>query len=182
MKIKGQTIKPPKSELLVFPREEGQDLAFKISAVFDYSEFEALCPEPQPPAKLTADGEKSIDLEDKTYILQRNEWYSRRLTWMYLKSITPPTPDSWEWETVNLSDPETWNRYLEELKAAFLTPGQINHLLNRVMKMNSIDEDRMKEARERFLTMNQSAPIPVQVSRKEEPSSTPSGEPASVSV
>lgn len=182
MKIKGQTIKPPASELLVFPREDNQDLAFKISAVFDYSEFEALCPEPQPPQKLTPDGEKSIDFEDKDYLLLRNAWYSRKINWMYLKSMTPPTPESWEWESVTMSDPETWSRYLDELKAAYLTPSQINHLLNRVMKVNSIDEDKMKEAKNRFLTSSQSASIPAQASRKEEPSSTPSGEPASVSA
>lgn len=185
MKYKGRQIQAPNGEIVAFPRElpngEREDLIFVVKAVLDFTEFEAICPEPEPPVQVMANGEKKVNFEFPDYVKEVNNWYQNKLNWMHLKAISGPDSSDLSWDTVSASDPETWKNFREELRVdAFLTPNQIQYLINRAMSVNSVDEARMKEARERFLTGLRFKKEAEQVSQKAGVTNSLSGVPASV--
>jgi hypothetical protein len=150
MKYKGNVIAPPPPEIVAFPRENG-DLVFVVKSVLDFSEFDALCPEPEPPSILKpGESASTPDFENPDYKKRVGTWYQNRLNWMCLEAIASPDIS---WDTVVPEQPETWSNFRVELRQdAGLTPQQVQHLVNRIMLHNSVDEKKMKEARDRFLT------------------------------
>lgn len=154
MKYKGKVITPPSPEIVAFARTEAtgepSDLVFVLKPVLDFTEFEGLCPEPLAPSMLKPGQiapEKNF--EDPTYKEQVQIWLKNRINWICLETIAV---GDIVWETVVTTDPSTWENFKSELKTdAQLTPQQIQHLVNRILTVNSIDEKKMNEARERFL-------------------------------
>lgn len=178
MKLGGKKISGPNVSIVVFPRGEDQKdwLAFKVQAVLDMSEFEALCPTPQPPTIVVAKtNEKRQDVTDKKYLEKLKEHNALRFTWTILKSLE--ATEGLEWETVVLNDPSTWKNYETELKDAGLSNAERNHLVLSVFDVNSISEDRLKEARDHFLRSQAQRQAELS-SQKEELTHTESGEPA----
>jgi hypothetical protein len=50
MKIGGKKIQHgPATEIIVFPRENGEDLAFRATAMLDKTEFDKICTSHKPP-------------------------------------------------------------------------------------------------------------------------------------
>jgi hypothetical protein len=148
MKIKGRVISGPREELVVFPRTE-EDLVFKLQAVLEYDDFEKMCVEPEPPTLLHRDGTKIKDINDSKYKAKLEEYGQARTHWTFLKSISA-TPDL-EWETVDMSNPTTWGNYRKELTSAGLSIAEITLLFRAMLNANSLDEDKLEEARKRFL-------------------------------
>lgn len=179
MKIGGKKISGPNVTTVVFPRGDNDDnaIVFKVQAVLDLDDFEALCPLPEPPTIVKKDGSKSKDVNDPKYLAKMSKHNTLRFTYTILKSLEA-TPGL-EWETVNMSDPETWQNYENDLKNAGISQSERNHLLMAVLDTNSISEDRLKEARDHFLR-SQAKRAEESSSQKDEPSITESGEPASV--
>lgn len=184
MKYKGEQLKAPISEIIAFTLRseivEGRlvyhDLVFEATAILDFSEFLAICPEPSPPPRILAGGQKDFDFESPTYKKAREIWFSKRNDWTVLKSVEN-SPDI-EWEKIKMNDPETWPLWRDEI-GLFLNPTQIMHLWNRIMLLNSIDEAKMEEARQRFL-VTKSQRVRDATSLRDEPTTTQSGVPASV--
>lgn len=178
MKIGGKKISGPNVTTIVFPRGDDNDnaIVFKVQAVLDTDEFESLCPLPEPPTIVRKDGTKSKDVNDPKYLAKMTKYNTLRFTYTILKSLAA-TPGL-EWETVNMSDPETWQNYEIDLKNAGISLSERNHLLMAVLDTNSISEDRLKEARDHFLR-SQAKRAEESSSQKDEPSITESGEPAS---
>ena len=50
-----------------------------------------------------------------------------------------------------MEDPSTWLNYEKELKDSDFSQIEINRLVSGVLQVNSLDEDHIKAARERFL-------------------------------
>lgn len=181
MKYKGKAIAPPSPEIVAFPRDEvidgkivNNDLVFVVKAVLDYSEFEGLCPPPKPPIIQRA-GETTAQpyTDEPDYIKAREDWWQKRTYWMFLKSIEDP---SLTWERVNMLDPETWVNLDDELKQdAHLTHSQIAILTNAIHAMNAVDANKMKEAKERFLTDRHQVAASVSSSQVAGRVNTPSG-------
>lgn len=186
MKYKGRNLKAPQKEIVAFPRTDivdGQtvhnDIVFVVGAVLDFSPFDAICPEPQPASVLDAKGTTTQNYEHPEYVKNHSKWATNRFNWMILKSIDSPIPGDLEWSTVDPADPETWGNFQDELKLdAGFTPMQVNYLVTRAVRVNSVDEARMAEAKERFLTEGQRLGTQIP-SQKAEASTTPSGEPVS---
>lgn len=126
------------------------DLVFKFQAVLDYSEFEAICPEPKP-GKVLRRGESTPvdDMDNPKYMELRNRWATFQTHWMFLKSIA--ATDGLEWTTIDMGNPDTWKNYVEELKQAGFVQAEITRMLMAVMESNALNEDRFKEAKARFL-------------------------------
>ena len=146
MKIAGKKVEAPKPTIVAFAREDG-DLVFHVGAVLDFTPFEKICQEPKPTEVVMADGHKEFR-EDHFYQTNVRKYNKRRLDWMVLQSLKV-TPGL-EWERVNLEDPDTWELYEEELRETF-NQGEINILISAVINANSANEDKMREAKERFL-------------------------------
>lgn len=156
MKFQGKKIDGPKPEFIVIPRGENIEDAviFKAEAVLDYAEFNQLCPEPKPPTIMYRDGRKVLDTNDPKFKQSIDRHAERRMAWMVLKSLRN-TPDL-EWETVDYNNPETWMNYRKELEETF-TQYECTLIIGGVMSANSMNEERMKQARETFLR-SQAAP------------------------
>jgi len=152
MKIHGQRPTPPKAKPVVIPRAEG-DLVFMCAPVFDFTNFEQLCPEPKPPLIKKASGEKEFDTDDPTYLAKVTKRGEQRMGWMILQSLKD-TPGL-EWEKVKLNKPDTFNLVFEELRDSYLSQVEINYLVRAVLEASSMDEERLEEARRNFIRLQQ---------------------------
>lgn len=145
MRIGGVKIEGPAEEILVLPRGE-QMLVIRACAV-NLDDFDALCPEPKPPGKLTKDG-WIPDVENESYKQVINSHNEKRIAYLVIKSLSP---SEIEWDTVEAENPRTWTNYVQDFKAAGLTTIEINRVVQCVMRANSLDEDKLEQARKVFL-------------------------------
>ena len=150
MKLHGKPIEGPNVVTVVIPRSSG-DLVFKAQAVLDYSDFDKLCPVPQPPTIQRPGGQKSVNVEDPGYKEQLEKWAEKKSCWMVIKSLS--VTEGLEWETVDLSDPDTWINHVEELTKAGLTPHEQSRLVNAFSEANGLSQDKIDEATRRFLAL-----------------------------
>lgn len=145
MKIGGVEVKSCE-EVLVLPRISG-DIVIRARAVTTTDEFDAMVPAPVAPGIRTKDGFKP-DTKDASYQQAVAHYSEQRLAYMVLKSIEG---SEIEWETVKIADPSTWINWSNELKAAGLSDVECNRIVLCVMQANSLDEDKLRTAREVFL-------------------------------
>jgi len=178
MLVNGVKLEGPSQEVLVIPRQ-GMEIVFKAEAVLEYEEFDKLYPKPTPPIVMRPGGIKAMDPTDMDYQKKVDEWASKRTHWMILKSLS--VSDSIKWETVNMSDPETWSNYDKELRQAGFTEGEITRIIQLVTSVNGLDQDKIDEATKRFLAGPQAQPED-NTSQNSEQNNTPSGEPAKESA
>ena len=174
LKIKGQVIEGPNIETVFIPRGDTQ-IVFHAKAILDYSDFEAMCPAPNPPNKMVPGGATIPDLEHPKYKEAMDAYGTRRFAWMILKSLE--ATEGLEWETVDMSDPETWANYEQEFKSSGFSDIEANRILKGIMAANCLDEDKVEQARQRFLVLEQEAAL-VASSPQVEPASIESGESA----
>jgi hypothetical protein len=172
MKIGGVDPKTlPKEEILVLPRGD-KTIVFRAVGVPDYDEFDALCPAPKPPGRLTKDGWESNE-GDKDYKAILSTHNSKRLAWMVVNSLIP---SEIEWDTVVPGKPSTWMNWQKDMKSAGLSQVECNRITNLVFQANCLDEEKLKRARESFLLGQQ--PVPSEFSGQSiAPETTQSGEP-----
>ncbi len=150
MKLNGK--KPnPNETYVVFPRDEG-DIVFKAKSVLDTDPFESLYPPPKPP-RIQRRGEDWADnVEDPDYKKSIQLRAARKFFWVMLQSIRDT--EGLEWEIVQYDDPETWEKMPVELKE-FMSEYEVQHLFNKVLEVNSLSDDKLDEARDRFLATRQ---------------------------
>lgn len=175
MKYKGHSaLKTPK-HVEVFEREEGA-IVFVLQATRDYKIFEALCPMPSPSLITHANGRKEYDVTTDSYHKRLTEYAAKQTAWGFYQAIKGT--EGLEFETVVEDDPDTWKNAQAELQE-FLLPHEWMRLQNAWVNLNQIDEDRIKIARDSFLSGDLSLLPWCQSSPSEDPSSSSSGEPAS---
>ena len=156
MRYKGKTLSGPAIQTLAIPRDSttepgDNDIIFQAQAVMDPEAFELIYPSPEPPSRLLPGDppKQSRNTEDPEYQKALRAWAGKKSSWMILKSLSV-TPDL-EWERVKLDDPETYDEYPIELRESGFNDIEIRMIINLALKVNSIDEDKMEEARKRFL-------------------------------
>lgn len=152
MKLLGQTFDAPNEEVLVLIRK-GKDLVFKASAVLDFDNFDAMCPRPTPPKVFKPGGVADNDTEDVGYLQQLDNWSKLRTSYMIIQSLK--ATDGLEWDTIKDDDPSTWGNFREELKKAFFSDREIMLIINSVWAANGMDDNKLDEARKRFLAGQQ---------------------------
>lgn len=151
MKITGHTFTGPKTNIIVIPRDEG-DIIFKARAILDYKEFDAICEAPKPPVRKKPGETKGTPVfEDPEFQEKLDDYARKRTNYMILKSLE--ATEGLEWEKIKLSEPETWHLYEEELAGAFFSEVEVTQIINGVLDANSLDDEKIKEARERFLAL-----------------------------
>jgi hypothetical protein len=172
MKIGGVEVKGPNKEILVLPRMD-EDIVIEAQAVSDMSIFEELVPEPKPPGVLKKEGWVPQP-NDETYLQKLADYNDRRFAFIVVKSLEP---SNIEWEKVNIENPKTWTLWSDELKEAGLSDVEVNRIVVCVMQANSLDEQKLKEAREVFL-LGRAEARGKSSGPRTEPENLPSGEPA----
>ncbi len=155
MRLNGRVISGAAVEYIVIPRNDG-DIVLKATAILDYDEFEKLCPEPKAPGVMKPGGQMSYDYNDRGYKHELEQRSEKRFGYLILKSLS--ATEGLEFETVSLTDPGTWHLWKDEFKNAGLTQGEISIITQGVLNANGVNEQRLKEARDRFLlTLSQQA-------------------------
>lgn len=179
MKINGKKIEGSNVEICVIPRgEDKEPIVFRCQAVLDIEPFDQLCPAPKPPIILRPGGKRVTDTENSKYKFQLGQHNAKRMGYLILKSLE--ATEGLEWETISLSDPDTWNNYEKELKDSGFSNIEIMRIINTCMAANCLDEARLERAREDFLA-SQSGSNGQSYTQSDEPLSIQSGEPASAS-
>jgi hypothetical protein len=78
-----------------------------------------------------------------------------RYAWIMIESLK--ATENLEWETIQSDKPETWLNFEKELQDSGLSGIEIGRIANGVLEANCLNEDKITEARNRFLA---SAPAP----------------------
>jgi hypothetical protein len=155
MLINGRKIEGPNVEVLVLPRSDG-DLVFKAQAVLNYDEFEKICPKPLPPMGKRPGEKEPRPLEnDPGYVAAMRKYGEQKIQWMILKSLEATS--GLVWESIDMSKPETWGNLESELQAAGINQIENSRILDAVMTANSLNQDKIDEARERFFDSERKA-------------------------
>ena len=132
--------------ILVLPRGESQ-IVFRAKGLKDMTEFNAICPLPKAPGKLTKDGFVP-NTNDPSYQQVLQQWSSKRLGYMVARTLEPTEI---EWDTVDIKNPETWGNWENDLKSAGLSQFECNRVTSLVLEANSLDDDKIEKARAVFL-------------------------------
>jgi hypothetical protein len=148
MKVGGVQVTPPPEGLLVLEREHG-NLVFRARPVpiEAWDHFNKLCPEPPVPMVLVK-GEKKANPSDETYQHNVRRLSARRIAYLCLKSLEP---SNIEWDSVKLDDPDTWEKFEDDLRAAGMTEIEIDKVIKLCVGANTLDEEKLRKARESFL-------------------------------
>lgn len=148
MKLQGQTFAGPNVVTLVLLRGE-ESLVFQTVAVLSFDRFDKLCVMPKPKTVTLSNGDKKMLFDDKSYTDAVEHYTTLKTNFLIYESLKA-TPGL-EWDTITDDNPDSWGNYQKELEAAFFAPREINRIVNAVWEANGIDEDKLKQARERFL-------------------------------
>jgi hypothetical protein len=148
MLVNGEKLTPTR-KIIPIPREGREDVVFIALPIKDKTERDMLLKKPVPPTIKYKDGTAGIDLTDKAYLKQSDEYLERCIDWMYLKSLE--SSPGIQWETVKMGDPTTWGNFRKELQDSHFNDQEILSILNGVIEVNGLDEEKVKLARESFL-------------------------------
>lgn len=149
MKILGKTISGPNVELIVIPRGNGEDIILKAQAVLNPEDFNKICPEPKAPTQMIRGGQRSENITDPGYKSQMELYKKHQFAWLVIESLK--ATDGLEWETILPGEPSTWENYEKELTASGFSVYEVGRIVQAVMVANCLNEDRIEEARKRFL-------------------------------
>lgn len=163
MKIDGHNNYSPNEEVVVIPRTIGDDFVFKAKSIMDLSEFDTLCPIPEPPAVIKKGGIKEFDFKNADYQNALLTHAEKRIQYMVIESLKA-TPGL-TWDKVKYSDPNTWVHYKEELKLAGFNYLEVQRIENAVFTANCLNEQAVEVARQNFLqqqeeTQSESTGVP----------------------
>ena len=153
MKIKGKKLESTNEMTIVLPRYNGEDVIFKATLV-DFSDMEKILKLPKAPYILRR-GKQIENTDDKGYEDQCLQYLIKRENYTVAASLLA-TPGL-EWETVDLEKPETWNNCEKELLASGLPRPEVVYIYEKVRQVNSLDQNKLDEARDRFLLIQQEA-------------------------
>lgn len=133
-------------EVLVLPRIGG-DLVFKAVAVGSMEPFNELCPKPKPPMRLKKGGVREPHL-GPDYVKSLENWGEQRYAYICVVSLAP---SDITWDEVDPKKPGTWTKWGKELEKAGLSDVELQRVQSLVLDANSLNEAKLKEARDSFL-------------------------------
>ena len=148
MKYKGKKLEGRNTDVLVLPRGS-ERIVLKAQALKDYDEFEKLCPIPEPPKKLLPGGIQEPNTNDPVFLKQLNGYGEKKTNYTVIKSLE--ISEDIEWETVDLTKPNSWENWRTELKDAGFTEIEMLRILQLCTRVNCLDDDLLNEAKETFL-------------------------------
>lgn len=149
MKIRGKKIEGANEIVIIIPRNSSEDVVLKARAVLDMSTFDEICPRPLPPRKMLAGGREVPNFKDPGFLSQMSNYAVKRLSWIVLTSLE--ATEGLEWEKVDLNDPTTWNNFRDEMTEAGFSNVEIDRIVQDCIVVNALSEEKIEEARERFL-------------------------------
>lgn len=158
MKVNGISLEGPNEALVVLPRNNGKDIAFKFKAILDYEPFHKLVPAVEVRMSRRPGRDPEPDLKNEEYLKLVGARNRKMSAWSFITSIAA-TP-SLEWETVDPIKPDTWVGYHDELRKAGISEAEVNQLWGGFNEANGLSDDHRKQARDRFLQQEAEAKAP----------------------
>lgn len=153
-KVQGKKRVNPRTEMFFIPEfyEDGEPLILTLGAVLDFDKFNELVKLPETPTVRKPNGETYKDPDDSDYRKSLFEYWLKKNDYIQIQSVL--FTEGFEYEFVNINDPDTWSEFDKDLSGLGLTEVQITFLKNMVSDLNGINERRMEEAREAFFAEN----------------------------
>jgi hypothetical protein len=148
MKYKGKKLEGRNTDVLVLTKGD-ERIVFKAQALVNYKDFDKICPLPEPPIRLLPGGVKKPNENDPNYKKAINEYNEKRVEYMILKTLEPT--EDLEWETVDITKPETYNNWQKELEEAGFSEIERMRVLQLCIRVNALDDDMLEQAKESFL-------------------------------
>lgn len=150
MKFNGE-VPGPNVATLYLPRGDDKVLCIKAGAVLSYEEFHKTCPLPKPPMKRAKGATQAVpDFDHKDYVAAMDSYGKWKSQWMVLQSLKA-TPEI-SWDTIVPTDPLTFGNYEKELEEAGFSEFERQRILGIVMEANALNDRKIDEARETFLS------------------------------
>jgi len=180
MKITGHDLKERYVETVVIPRTK-TNIVIKAQAVLSFKDFEKLCPAPIPVEGMRKNQATGVmepfqDVESEKYKTALTDWAIKRTEYMILKSLE--ATEGLEWEKVEMSKPDTWKHYAQELVDGGFSDMESTRIINAVTTACGLNEEKITEATNSFLAGAVAETVKQQSSPSSEPQNTASGEPA----
>lgn len=159
MKFAGSKIEKKNETWLVFERKSADEglehVSLLVRPIESYDRFHELVKTPRPPVRHYPGGATKDDTTDPEYLKLKSEHYAKFNAWMVIESIRH-TPQL-EFEKVDVNDPDTWLAVDEELDELLYSHEQAR-VLEEINKMNSVTDESLVRARERFLSLEAAKP------------------------
>lgn len=153
MRLKGKKIESRNVEYIVIPRtnREGQseDIVLKAQAILSFEDFDKMCPMPEPKTAVMPGGETKLLTEEPAYKESMDKYGRRKMQYLTIKSLE--ATEGLEWETVKINDPTTWDNIETELQASGFSAIEVGRIQQGIAKANALSDEKLEEARERFL-------------------------------
>jgi hypothetical protein len=156
MKLHGEILELTNIRIVPIIREN-KTIFLKVAPISSFEDFLKVCPMPVPPTRDLPGKGPTPFLEAKEYKAQMAARNAQMLEYMIIKSLD--ATDGLTWDTVDLSNPDTYKNYDAELRAAGFTQIEITRIVSAVMGVNSLDEEAIDRARESFLATPQLPPV-----------------------
>lgn len=157
MKIQGRTTLPTAPKEIPIVRSGGDGVVFTARAVTadDLERFNQLCPAPKPLATRHKDGSTSFDVTNPEYIAAKAEHANRRMEFIILVSLDKT--EDLQWDTVDMSKPETWCNFNKELTDYGFSLTEINDVVTGIVEVNNLDQEKVEAAKKSFLAARQAS-------------------------
>jgi len=147
MRIGGKEVSGVCEEVLVLPRPMGEDIVIIARACGDMQHFDDVCPRPKAPQRIVKGGAVD-DANAPSHLEALESWGERRFAYICVTSLAP---SNIEWDQVKMDKPSSWPKWQEELQSAGFSSAEVNRTLQCILSANSLDESKLKAARESFL-------------------------------
>jgi hypothetical protein len=160
MKVNGRTISGPRVHSVVLPFGDLPDdyVVFKFRALTVKDAFEEIMPRPRPPKIVKPGQPEFFDVNDENYKKSIDVWGTAKINWEFLQSIS--VTEGLEWGSVKKEDPQTWGNWRKDLEETFGIM-DFNRIFGGFLAANSLDEERLEEARARFLASQEAQSSPL---------------------
>lgn len=145
----GKRTKAKLRATIAFPRPGEAPLAFAAVPLDSQEEFEALCKRPEPPI-IKRPGQPDIaNSADPAYLDQALAYSVHFEDYLVLKCLQG-ADEPLVFETVVLTNPQTWANWTTEAEEFGLVKSEIIQLRRLVLQANALDTDLIEEATKSF--------------------------------
>lgn len=180
MKFAGIQISSKITEIVPITRE-AFTLVIHLTNVADTSLFDQMLPTPAPVAvHRVGESQPTFRPPSQNVIADYNRRYFAFLVVQSFDFVEVMRGDliepvRFDWEHVDLNDITTYDRYLDDFKAAGFTESEVSKIVQVALRVNTLTDEMLQAARDNFLATKRRVAL-LANSQKDEPVTTESGE------
>lgn len=145
MKIAGEEIDATYKKKITFHRP-GKEIVLRLQAVNNSDELGLEMPTP-PWITKVKDGVPVRAFDDEDYLKEVEAYSKHKYNWMCLKTLEP---SEIIWDTVDLTDPETFINWLKDLSNAGFSEAEIIRIQREISTVNGLSADAITSAEADF--------------------------------